>query len=554
MLGPTEYKALPLTMPLTMFLSTGDKIREGNYFSSWRELNMDMANVKEYCRELIFDTIRDFQKSRSDTLILDCVKDLEDAKFVATQAKDHGFSITRAILYDIDNEDHLDQLEQQWQKRAKNTSALLRVMHDSVYEYLYQWKRDEHNDLLNYYKKKKLLSKVTSLSDWRFLCQGLGFEYLIRNYPICSPLNNLQFMLLKCDLLKNVFMSLHSVLNVSQFQFTLPISFVHSYRDVKWVASPSRYYVTAKADGVRCLLLKVSDGTYLITRKNEIYPCCVADDQIPENTVLDGELLPSTSMSEIDPKMITSELKTSVFLAFDALAVSGDVLWKWPFRLRLESLGKLSIRKDILAVMKQALANDQSSTNLGSSPNKQLLTIHCPMKGHRQSTPEDILRCLDTEFPYSCDGLIFTPDKTYVFGPDPLMFKWQCEDDAQGYIRLNYVENGQQPFSKEYFLCSLVHVRNFDKDESESIVQYDRGHPVKNFSFDALFSDLSELVQLGKVEKSVDLDTGLEVFSCCSSSEVRDPMMVRLSRGLVVHPPSKTVVTRPFVRFYEGEL
>ena len=585
-----------------MFLSTGDKLREGNYISAWREPNM--IDIKEYCHELIDKTFVEFKTSELDLLILDCVKDLEDAEFVAAQANKYSFKIIIALLFDIDGK----QLEEQWQNRAENID-LLRMMRGSVHEYLYKW-RMRSNDLINYYTNAELLAKGPRSAFWNWDMS------LDDYYPICFPSNNLKFMLLDFKQIKSVFMSLHSALNVSQFQFTLPASFVHSYRDVKWVANPSRYYVTTKADGVRCLLLKISNGTYLMTRHNEIYPCHIADDHLPVNTVLDGELLPSSSMSEIHPKMSSSQLKTCVFLVFDVLVVSGDILWKWPFSVRLENLGRLSIRKDIVAVMKQASADDQSSGNHESGLSSETLTVHCVIKGHRQSTPGDILACLDTAFPYSCDGLVFSPDKAYVFGPDPLMFKWQSEDDVHCNIRFNYTENAtnpcsdesalsscvslfnnhsksevfecgwnsainswkpffarcdkavqnadktiahlekicQQPFTQDYLLCSLIQVRHITKhkDRSKSTEPSDCVHPTKSFSFDELSSNLSELVELGEVEKTVDHATSLEIFTCRASAAFNNPVMVRLSRGLVLHPPSKTVVTKPFVKFYEG--
>ena len=605
--GKTTFGQTYSSTSGSTFFSTGDKLREENYISPWHE--PDIANIKEYCHELIAKTFLEFQASESDMLILDCVKDLEDAELVAAQAENHGLRISRALLFDVNEK----QLGLQWQQRARNTD-MLRLIHGSVNEYLYRWKT-RANDVINYYTNLQVLSKLPAPS---YILQSL------HDSLTCSLPNNLQFMLLNSEQIKNVFMSLNSLLNILQFQFSLPTSFVHSYRDVKWVANPTRYYVTAKADGVRCLLLKISSGTYLITRKHEIYPCHIADDLLPENTVLDGELLPSTSMSDIYPKMNTLQLKTSVFLAFDALAVSGEILWKWPFRLRLESLGRLPLRRDVVAVIKQASTNDQFSATHGSSPNKQTLTVYCTMKGHRQSTTEDTLRCLDVEFPYSCDGLIFTPDTAYVLGPDPLMFKWQSEDDVHCDIRLNYLEKSsdalsnepevvvwplayaactdsvfadfgksevfecrwnqainsweplfarrdkamqnadstiahltemcQKPFSKDYFLCSLIHVRNFHKRKDEGKTRSSCGHPTNTLSFDELYSNLNELVQLGEVQKTVDLATSLEIFSCRALASSSSPMMTHLSRGLVLHPLSKTVVTKPFVKFYEGKI
>ena len=413
-----KQSSLKTRYPLSTFFSTGDKLREGNYISAWREPNM--KEIKYFCHELIGKALINFQKSSSNWLILDCVKDLEDVEFVAAEANKYGLQIAAALLFDTDEK----RLEDLWNKRSEDTDKL-RMMYVTVREYFYKWKQ-KSNDLCNYYKKLKLL-RIKPRD-----------KLIIKHEecPIYEPTNNLQFMLLDSNQIKNVLTRLQSVLNVSQFQFTLPASFVHCYRDVKWVANPTRYYVTIKADGVRCLLLKTSDGTYLITRKYEIYPCQVADDQLPENTVLDGELLPSISISNIHPKMSASQLNTSTFLVFDVLAVAGEVLWTWPFSLRLQSLGELSIRKDIVAVMEEASSDNQFLASLDSD----LLIIHCAVKGHKQSTPEDIQWCLDSTFPYPCDGLVFTPDKAYLFGPDPLMFKWQSEDDVHCDVASIYLD------------------------------------------------------------------------------------------------------------------
>ena len=571
---------------LSTVLSTVDKLREGN---AWQQPNM--KKIKDFCHELIRKTLMDFHKSESTVLILDCAKDLGDAEFVTAEAKKHGLQIDGALFFNI----HEEILEDFWEKRLEDTDKLS-MMGVSAREYLYKWKQ-KSNDLCNYYENLRLLFKSPFPLFWSWYYPQ-EFEY----FPICEPRNNLRFMLLESHGIKNVLTSLHSVLNVNHFEFTLPASFVHCYRDVKWVANPTRYYVTIKADGVRCLLFKTSDGTYLITRKHEIYPCQVADDQLPENTVLDGELLPSIPMSNIEPKMSESQLNTSVFLVFDVLALSGEVLWKWPFSVRLQSLGELSVRKDIMAVMKQALSDNQSSASL----NSDLLIIHCAVKGHRKSTPEDIQRCLDSTFPYSCDGLVFTPDKAYHFGPDPLMFKWQSEDDVRcdvphvlqynllGYptdtsemyeCRWNsatsswiplYVHSGKyrpncgktvahlekickQPYTRDDLKCNLTQVNIVDKREDDEVTrsksskQSDCYHPVEGISFDKLLSDINELVQRGEVEKTVDSGTSLEIFTYCATATFSNPMIC-LFCGLVLHPPSRTVVTRPFVRVFEGNL
>ena len=588
----------------TSFLSTGDRLLEEGYISIYREPNM--RQIKRFCYELISKAFIDFKTSESCMLVLDCVKDLEDAEFVAAEASKYDFKITKALLFEASEE----LLEQSWRQRAKDID-MFHLLLGSARDHLFEW-RKKSNDVINYYRYLNILSKMP--------CQPRGqpslhsLRILTSNQIDVPPTNNLQFMLLESKEIRNVLMAFFSILQTTKFQFSLPASFVHSFRDLRWIANPTRYYVTIKADGVRCLLLKLSDGAYLITRKNEIYPCNIANDQLPENTVLDGELLPSSAISDIHPKSSMSEFKTSVFLAFDVLAVSGEIVWKWPLSVRLKSLGKLPTRKDILTVMKEASANDQSSLVENSDPQK--LTIHCSVKGHRQSTPEDIKRCLDTNYPYACDGLIFTPDKAYVFGPDPLMFKWQSEIDIHCNILIRFAKAlferapyyhsdnsfgishydhdnsevfecrwssarrswlpifartdkvapnsdqtiahvqqiSEQPYTMENLVFDLAQINNFKKhgSKSNSSEQFDCDHPAKSHSFDELFSNLIQLVERGEVNRTVDPATGLEIFSYCTPASLSDSIMLRLSRGLVLHPPSKTIVTRPFVRFYEG--
>ena len=589
--GKTTFgKALRRPYTSTTFLSTGDKLLNENYIGIYREPNM--REIKDFCYELISNTFIDFKTSQSGMLVLDCVKDLEGAEFVAAEAIKYGCKITQALLFEVNEE----QLERSWRWRAKDIDTF-RLLLGSARDYLFSW-RKKSKDLINYYTNLNILSKIPGHQSSESLDMSLY------DYEICVQPNNLRFMLLESKEIKKVLMSLSSILiiNAAKFQFSLPASFVHSFRDVKWIANPIRYYVTIKADGVRCLLLKLSDSAYLITRKNEIYPCNVANDQLPEYTVLDGELLPSSAMSDIHPKSSMSELKTSVFLAFDVLAVSGEILWKWPLSVRLKRLNKLPMRKDILKVMKEASADDQSSIVQNLDPQK--LTIHCSAKGHRQSTPEDIKRCLDTEYPYACDGLVFTPDKAYVFGPDPLMFKWQSENDIHCDILIKFSKTSfgishyghdnsevfecrwnsvtrswlplfartdkdasnsdktidhvqrmsEQPYTMEDLVCDLAQISKFEKYElkTKTDEQFHCHHPANNYSFDELFSSITELVERGEVERTVDPGTGLEIFNYCTLASLSDPIMLRLSRGLVLHPPSKTIVTKPFVRFYEG--
>ncbi|CAB4020291.1 Hypothetical predicted protein [Paramuricea clavata] len=61
-----------------MFLSTGLELRKQNVMNVWQEA--DMTVIKDFCHKLINETIANFKRSEThQILILDCVKNLEDA-------------------------------------------------------------------------------------------------------------------------------------------------------------------------------------------------------------------------------------------------------------------------------------------------------------------------------------------------------------------------------------------------------------------------------------------------------------------------------------------
>ena len=584
-----------------MFLSTGHKLRKDNVLNVWEE--PDMTDVKDFCQKLINKTLETFKTSGTyETLILDCVKELEDAEYVAAQAKKHGLEVTKAFLFNID----AYSLVPHWLERGDDRDEL----RGPPQTYLKNWNM-KSNDLLNYYKKSSLLC----------VFKFPRYPYDIsEDLPVLPCPNYVHFLITDSVNIKRILVELYSILKVSQHHFTLPASFVHCRRDVMWVTNPARYHVTAKTDGVRCLLLKIQDGTYLITRKNEIYPCCVADDTLPVNTVLDGELLPSPSISEIYPKIskVSKLLETSVFLVFDVLAVSGEILWKWPFTLRLESLCNLPISQDISAVMKQVSQDDKPANNQKLQPvsdeknNLNKLLINCVIKEHKSSNADEVSKCLETlsQLPFPCDGLVFTPNTAYVFGPDPLLFKWQSQDSIHCDIQvkdlkpykwigatqlhpdsisdndivecewnqskitwdplflrqdksapnsdetIHHVKKiCQQPYTAKYLSEDLAGIECSTELEDIAKVAASPAlkHPSVAYSFDELYAQITKLVQSGCVEKTIDSGTELEIMNCSGSvpASVSNPIL-SLCRGLVVHPNSKTIVTKPFVQFFEG--
>ncbi|KAG2496622.1 hypothetical protein HYH03_005443 [Edaphochlamys debaryana] len=70
-------------------------------------------------------------------------------------------------------------------------------------------------------------------------------------------------------------------------------------------------------------------------------------------------------------------------------------------------------------------------------------------------------------------------------------------------------------------------------------------HPARRMPFDELYGSVMAAVEAGGVERSVDPGSGLELFDCRPGSEAASEVEA-LCRGLVLHPPSRTVVAAPF--------
>jgi hypothetical protein len=109
----------------------------------------------------------------------------------------------------------------------------------------------------------------------------------------------------------------------------------------------------------------------------------------------------------------------------------------------------------------------------------------------------------------------------------------------------------QQPYTEEHLIADLTGI-NGNVDELKHTTNTTApsvSHPSVGYSFDELYTKITELVDLGYVEKTIDSGTKLEIFNY--STSVKNPL-VSLCRGMVLHPDSKTIVTKPFVRLFEG--
>ncbi|PNH03221.1 hypothetical protein TSOC_010756 [Tetrabaena socialis] len=87
---------------------------------------------------------------------------------------------------------------------------------------------------------------------------------------------------------------------------------------------------------------------------------------------------------------------------------------------------------------------------------------------------------------------------------------------------------------------------------SKAAASWPGEHPARLLPYEELCDKVSAAVAAGTVERWVDAATGLEVFNYTRLSATLDPVE-RMCRGLVLHPPSRTVVATPFARFGELE-
>ena len=414
------------------------------------------------------------------------------------------------------------------------------------------------------------------------------------------------------DVMDNLF----STLNVKRFDFMLPAAFVSSSSDVDWVAYPSRYYVTHKSDGVRYLLYKMKRGKmFLLNRAKELFKCELTGHftDLPDGTVLDGELVNHQK----------ADGQSSVFIAFDILSLGHRKQW----HLKLEDR-QLALESTGLEEEPEVFRNVSLFQKTGEDENQGIIRIFVARKKHLQSTPQQIklyIENFDSFEAGSIDGLIFTPNMAYTFGPDQFIFKWQpakqitfdifagdldinivhrdsyqetdvleciweTEEDNKGTfgnhdayrkqsetltakvvcvrsdkILPNSKETVERtkelivsPFTEDDILEALDNFTSslgsliYNNPASSLSLAREQIHPSLLVPFDELYENIMEEVKNKNVEKITDKSTGLEIFNYYQCAPL-DHITVCMCRGLVIDPNSKSMVTKPFIRFFEQD-
>eukprot|EP00397_Hematodinium_sp_SG-2012_P004230 GEMP01004241.1.p1 GENE.GEMP01004241.1~~GEMP01004241.1.p1 ORF type:complete len:1189 (+),score=204.44 GEMP01004241.1:150-3716(+) len=268
---------------------------------------------------------------------------------------------------------------------------------------------------------------------------------------------------------------------------------------IEWVLGGERYYAFPTfGDEHRFFLAHIDGETYLL--RDDVVCKKIPDvGGIPEGSVFEVELEPNSDR---------------IFIV-DALRIGEDCLWYTPLHARLQALRRMEESNEAFPFSRMS---SYHATRLRGAVEKT----------KQKSRARDRLRpkapvVQAQEKPAEC-GWIFVPDVWYEFGNGGMAFSISTEDDLP--------EAGPLP---------LLDIQRVSKPP----------HPARR-NFDELYSTISSLEAVGKVEKIVDDETGLEVFNCAKNAAgPESPVEVRMCRGLVLHPPSQTIVATPFVRFFD---
>ncbi|KAG2496220.1 hypothetical protein HYH03_005818 [Edaphochlamys debaryana] len=305
---------------------------------------------------------------------------------------------------------------------------------------------------------------------------------------------------------------------------------------------------------------------------------CGGGGGLPSGTLLDGELMWVGGRG--------------FFLAFDALCVGGRRLWSRPLRERLAAMGEggsgggvgggaggralaeaeASEELQAAAAAAATAAAEQPSQLAGPTIFRKTQQAPLPSAGDtvcvlRKGATEvtaAALRQLEASrdaCSYPNDGLVFTPyDMPYVLGMAELSYTWQPAEQ----VAVDLVGSDAHDaagYSTRLPLNTLITIRFLPEQPAEPAApnnlnpyfdsrcqQLKVDDPARLLPFEELYGSVMAGVEAGVVERIVDPDCGLEVFSCRTMRAHALPVAA-LCRGLVLHPPSRSVVAAPLAPY-----
>ncbi|KAI8816620.1 putative mRNA capping enzyme alpha subunit [Fimicolochytrium jonesii] len=211
-----------------------------------------------------------------------------------------------------------------------------------------------------------------------------------------------------------------------------PISFA---RDHIHELQRENYFVSEKADGIRCLMFSTTDSngrgeTYLIDRHNEYYrldfglPIPGRRGAFHYDTILDGELV-----LDVYP----DQKQVLWFLLFDCMAVDGKSLVERDYMKRLGYL-----KETILKPYKELMSQDK---NYAAVQPFRMDLKPLQLSYHLQKVFEDI-----PNLKHKSDGIIFTSSVArYYTGTCEKMLKWKPANENTVDFRIRVVGDFSQP-------------------------------------------------------------------------------------------------------------
>jgi hypothetical protein len=284
-----------------------------------------------------------------------------------------------------------------------------------------------------------------------------------------------------------------------QRAFAVPSQSAATGSDTAWLASPGRYAVSRKCDGTRHLLLVDAGGRpYLLNRAGSLYAY---------------PLLASAA----------------------ALAQAGQELIAW--------LPPLFVYE----CLPLAAGHEPASADAAAEAEAAGGLTPRHAKAQRQAMGR-----MQRQLVNSCPWL-------------PGSIRWdKCRGNAAAAVELMQ-QRAAQGAGRRLSMGQLVEAAARAKllgageeaagsdsgsDGSSAAAAAAAVHPARSLPFEELRSSVMERVEAGEVERWVDEASGLEVFSYTGAPAVGD-RVAAMRRGLVLHPPSGSVVATPFVRFSE---
>jgi mRNA guanylyltransferase len=219
--------------------------------------------------------------------------------------------------------------------------------------------------------------------------------------------------------------------NDDEFPGSMPVTFSRRYFPI---VQTKPYFVSEKTDGIRYLMLIVSDGIYFIDRKYQIRS--VRFDLLNElygtkgPTLLDGEMVRH------------AQTQRPIFMVFDVIMINNQYVADKNLSSRLQIIGT-----DVIAPYRQITKNQFPSSHpfglIGKTffPKDQIKKLFAHIRKDERTGQRfyvDDIRCHRT------DGIIFTPDESYHVKTTFNLFKWKYVEKLSVDFKLTRVNNSNE--------------------------------------------------------------------------------------------------------------